>query len=40
MIRRLGCTKIQGYFFGRPMMGNDARSLFTQTAFLQQRGAA
>lgn len=40
VIRKLGCTKIQGYYFGRPMVQRDARALFTQTAFAQQRGAA
>jgi diguanylate cyclase (GGDEF)-like protein/PAS domain S-box-containing protein len=28
MIRALGCTKIQGYYFGRPMPAADARALF------------
>jgi diguanylate cyclase (GGDEF)-like protein len=35
MIRRLGCRKIQGYLFGRPMSAHDARALFaggTRTA--------
>jgi diguanylate cyclase (GGDEF)-like protein len=35
MIRRLGCKKIQGYLFGRPMPAEDARALFpnmTRTA--------
>lgn len=28
VIRKIGCKKIQGYFFGRPMTGADALSLF------------
>ena len=28
MIRRLGCRKVQGYLFGRPMPANEARGLF------------
>jgi diguanylate cyclase (GGDEF)-like protein/PAS domain S-box-containing protein len=28
LIRNLGCDKIQGYFFGRPMASHDARQLF------------
>jgi diguanylate cyclase (GGDEF)-like protein/PAS domain S-box-containing protein len=37
-IRRLGCKKIQGFYFGRPMIAADARALFAPAAF--QRGAA
>jgi len=32
LIRTLGCSKIQGYYFGRPMPAADARSLFGDTS--------
>jgi len=28
LVRRLGCKKVQGYLFGRPMAADDARELF------------
>ncbi|MBX9899120.1 MAG: EAL domain-containing protein, partial [Qipengyuania sp.] len=31
MIRALGCTKIQGYHFGRPMPATEARQLMQRT---------
>ncbi|TWH85474.1 putative bifunctional diguanylate cyclase/phosphodiesterase [Novosphingobium taihuense] len=38
-IRRLGCKKIQGYFFGRPMNSIDALALFGKTAFRERQSA-
>ncbi|MGJ3629776.1 EAL domain-containing protein [Sphingomonas sp. MMS24-JH45] len=31
MIRDLGCTKIQGYYFGRPLPVTEARTLVART---------
>jgi diguanylate cyclase (GGDEF)-like protein/PAS domain S-box-containing protein len=38
VIRALGCRKIQGYYFGRPMPSTEARGLFA-TAQLKAAGA-
>jgi diguanylate cyclase (GGDEF)-like protein/PAS domain S-box-containing protein len=39
LIRQFGCTKIQGYYYGRPMPAADARELFPK-ASPERRGAA
>ena len=31
MVRKLGATKIQGFYFGRPMVPEEANKLFYQT---------
>jgi diguanylate cyclase (GGDEF)-like protein len=38
-IRRLGCKKIQGYFFGRPMTPADALAMFDELAWRNRIGA-
>ncbi|MCT2400469.1 putative bifunctional diguanylate cyclase/phosphodiesterase [Novosphingobium mangrovi (ex Huang et al. 2023)] len=40
MIRKLGCRKIQGYFFGRPMPAEDAEALFRNPVYLGKHNAA
>ena len=37
LIRRLGCTKIQGYYFGRPMKAEDALQLFRRRPEVAER---
>ena len=38
MIQKLGCRKIQGYYFGRPMIASDALELFAGYDMSQIRG--
>ncbi|EJL24762.1 bifunctional diguanylate cyclase/phosphodiesterase [Novosphingobium sp. AP12] len=40
VIRQLGCRKIQGYFFGRPMSAKDAGALFRSQAYLSKQNVA
>ncbi|WP_315900233.1 putative bifunctional diguanylate cyclase/phosphodiesterase [Qipengyuania aquimaris] len=40
LIRRLGCTKIQGYHFGRPMPAEDARKVVKRRGFDEKRKSA
>ena len=40
VVRALGATKIQGYFFGRPMVATEARKLFRQQVARQGGVAA
>ena len=40
MIRKLGCRKIQGYFFGRPMTADNACALFSNKHYLERQRVA
>ncbi len=40
MVRSLGATKIQGYYFGRPMVATEASRLFYQSTVARGGQAA
>ena len=40
MVRKLGCKKIQGYYFGRPMSAEDSQTVFHRAAARLARGEA
>ncbi|HUD28033.1 MAG TPA: EAL domain-containing protein [Novosphingobium sp.] len=40
IIRQLGCRKIQGYYFGRPMSPKDAGNLFRGPSYLAKQNVA
>ena len=40
LIRSLGCSQVQGYIFGRPMLPEDARALFVGGGVIEAAGFA
>jgi len=40
IIKQLGCKKIQGYYFGRPMAGSETMKLFASQIFTKSESAA
>ncbi|MEW4448459.1 EAL domain-containing protein [Qipengyuania sp. JC766] len=40
MVRTMGCTKIQGYYFGRPMAADDVQDIFRQPRRPRERISA